>query len=245
MEQTKTNEQQRLWQVDKRARQRRQWALDHPEQTRSYGRGFYQRNMEKRKASSVAYYREHKAERNAYSREYYRRKKAQDPDYVKKLNQKARENRQETLLPSRPRQSLPRDPWEQKVSNCRKTLEEYAYRSIERVRMQFPEQVAEWLALFPFEEYGHRRICAQLYRCRIFAGHAAYDDCYEAGMLAYLYSMHRCAALNCDYTVPYIRKMVRIYVLCALIVYRDAHNLCRANGFREVQLDADTLGRMY
>lgn len=241
MEQRKANGEQRLWQMDKRARQRRQWALDHPELTRSYGRAFYQRNREKRKAYSTAYNQAHKAERSAYSKEYYCRRKAQDPDYVKKLNQRAKKNRPETQL----QQRIPRDPWERKVTDCRRTLEDYACRSMERVRTQFPEQVAKWLTRFPFEEYGHKYICVQLYRYRVLTGNAAYDDCYEAGMLAYLYSIHRCAALGCDYTIPYIRKMVRIYVLCALIVYRDAHNLCRANGFREVRLDAGPLGRMH
>lgn len=71
------------------------------------------------------------------------------------------------------------------------------------------------------------------------------DDCYEAGMLAYLYSIHRCAAMGCDYTVRYIRKMVRIYMICALVVYHDVKNLCQTNGFHEIQLDADAVGRRY
>lgn len=238
MGQIKENGQQRLCQADKRALQHRRWAQNHQEQTRSYCRAFYQRNKEKRKAYSSAYYYAHKAERSAYAKNYYHRRKAQDPNYVKNLDRKSRRQTQ-------PQQSLPRDPWERKVASCRRTLDDYACRSMERVRTQYQERVTEWFARFPFEEYGHRYICIQLRRCRIFAGHAAYDDCYEAGMLAYMYSVHRCAALNCDYTLPYIRKMVRIYVLCALVVYRDAYNLCRANGFREVRLDAGLAGRRY
>ena len=62
---------------------------------------------------------------------------------------------------------------------------------------------------------------------------------YDAGMLAYLYTIHRCALLECDYVMPYLRKMIRINIRCARIVYRDSHNLCAINHLSEVRIDAE------
>lgn len=227
----------------KKQEQQRRWALTHREQTRAYGRAFYRRNTERRKADSREYNRMHREERRSYSKEYYQRKKAENPHYVKELNERSRVYRESYLKrnEARHRQYCK----EHKVENCRKTLSNYAYRSMERIKQQFPKAVERYLLLYPFEQYGDRIIRSTLSRNRIYCSYGEYDDCYEAGMLAYLYSIHRCAAMGCDYTVRYIRKMVRIYMICALVVYHDVKNLCQTNGFHEIRLDADTVGRRY
>ena len=92
---------------------------------------------------------------------------------------------------------------------------------------------------YPFEEYGEIFIIRALRRYGIYPAHGMYADCYDAGMLAYLYSIHRCAFMGYTYTEPYIKKMVRIYIICAIAVYKETKNLCRVNGFTEIRLDAD------
>lgn len=74
MKKQKTPQEQAAYEAQ-RAAQRRQWAIDHPELTRKYGRDFYKRNREKRIAYSAAYYWQHREERRAYNYAYYRRKK--------------------------------------------------------------------------------------------------------------------------------------------------------------------------
>lgn len=223
-----------------RAEQRRKWAVEHSEKCRQYGRDFYARNSQKRRDASLAYYYAHKEERSAYAKAYYQRKK-KEPLYLEKIysGQKAARRRNAPVLPPR------RDSWEIKVNQCRKTISEYSYRSMESIQALYPHRVERYFQNYPFDQYGHRFICNVLYRFRIYRDRAEYDDCYEAGMVAYLYSVHRCAALDCDYTIPYIRKMIRIYVLCALVIADDGRNLCRANGLRQIHLDADTAGRLY
>lgn len=227
--------------AEKRRQQRRKWAQEHPDLMRKYGRDFYARNSEKRIASASAYYYAHKEERSAYSKAYYRRKMESDPDYLSRIS--ARQEARLKKVPPQPKRR--RDPHERKISRYRKTLTEYAYRSMESIQALYPQRVEQYLLDFPFDQYGHRFIRIVLCRFRISAHQMEYDDCYEAGMLAYLYSIHRCAALNCDYTVPYIRKMIRIYVLCALAIANDGRNLCRCNGLRQVCIDADPAGRLY
>ena len=35
----------------------------------------------------------------------------------------------------------------------------------------------------------------------------------------------------------YIAKMLRIYIICAIVVYKDAESFCAENGFRQVRID--------
>ena len=228
----------------KKKRQKQLWAQTHREQNRAYGRAFYQRNREKRKACSIEYYHAHSEQRSQYSKAYYRRKKAEDPNYVKNMNERAAEYRRKYYGRDKDLRRRPDDS-DRNVKDCQRTLSQYSYKSIETIQAQFPEIVAQYLARYPFEPYGDSAIRRTLHRRSISPAREEYDDCYEAGMLAYLYSIHRCAAMGCDYTVPYICKIVRIYIVCALAVYHDARNLCRQNGFREIRLDTDAPGRRY
>ena len=256
----------------KKKEQKRVWNESHRDLVRSYGRAFYQRNKEQRKAYSREYNRMHSEERKIYSKEYYQRKKMEDPNHVKKLNarsqayrethreernRKRRENYRKSHISvvnqannykiNEVKFNTPKKDCanRNKIGVYKKTISDYAYRSIESIKNQFPEAVERYLKLYPFEQYGHKVIANTLSRNRIFPSHGEYADCFEAGMIAYLYSVHRCASMNCDYTVPYIRKMVRIYIVCALVIYNDAKNLCRINGFREIRLDTDSAGRRY
>jgi hypothetical protein len=124
---------------------------------------------------------------------------------------------------------------------CYKTLNEGCFKSMERVRQLCPERILEYFERYPFEMYAEKQIKRQLYRNGINPSRDQYAECYDAGMLAYLYSIHRCAALNCDYVIPYVLKMIRIYVICALVVSNETRNLCRKNGFTEFRLDRDDI----
>lgn len=74
-----------------------------------------------------------------------------------------------------------------------KTINEYSYRSMERVSKTCPEKVEALLLRFPFDDSQDKQLRRALRRCRIYPGQGCYDDCYSAGMQAYLYSIHRCA----------------------------------------------------
>lgn len=227
--------------VQKKKEQKRLWTQNNREKTRSYGRAFYQRNAKKRKAYSLEYARAHREERRQYSKEYYQRKKAENPNYVKILTERAHEYKQGDSYKDYRKKYYEKN----KVKICRKRLHGDTYKSIEKVKMQYAPIVEQYFFNYPFEEYGDKIIRRTLYRNGVYRFHGVYDDCYDAGMLAYLYSIHRCAALNCSYVIPYIRKMVRIFMICALVIYQDAENLCQATDFCRIQLDADSTGRLY
>lgn len=241
----------------KRYAQRRQWALNNPEKVRSYGRAFYQRNQEKRKAYSREYNELHKEERRAYSKAYYQRKKAEDPCYVKKLNEKNKKNRRlknpvslvpavmgNTVslikkLPKGKKTLTTEERYEKLVKACKKTLNEYLYNSLERDRKRNSEKIQEYFMQYPFDEYGERAIKRRLGWFGIHKNKAMYDDCYDAGVMAYMYSIHRCGSSGYNYFLPYFYKMIRIYILCALIIYNDSKNICKINGMKQIYIDKE------
>ncbi len=122
---------------------------------------------------------------------------------------------------------------------CRKKLDEQCYRSIQDIRARCPERVQEYLSRYPFEQYARRQIERELAWRGISPAREVYMECYDAGMLAYLYSIHRCALMACGYTEYYIRKMIRILILCALVVSAEVGNLCRQNNLTEWRLDRE------
>ncbi len=228
----------------RRYAQRRAWAKANPEKTRSYGRKHYKKNAAKRIASSIAYYQSHKAERAAYSKEYYRRKKEEDPLFFKRNSERAKERkriwraRQKALHPYRPPRPK-RSELEIKIRHCFRTLNQYVFAAMGRDRAACGERVDDYMKRYPFEQYAERVIRVKIARFGVCRHNGEYDDCYDAGMLAYLYTMHRCAALNCDYVIPYLLKMIRIYILCALVIYHDSHNFCRINNLKQLRIDKD------
>lgn len=64
-----------------------------------------------------------------------------------------------------------------------------------------------------------------------------YDECFDAGMMAYIYSLNRCAFINCNYIDAYIKKVIHIYIKCAIVISNDGKNICIENGFRLIRLN--------
>jgi hypothetical protein len=146
-----------------------------------------------------------------------------------------------TLMTSEQREhlKLQRKQYYQKhqIVICKKTIGEYCYRSIEKVQNTCPEKVLRLVDKYPFDAFAVHQLHRQLWRYRILPSQALYDDCYDAGMLAYLYSIARCAYMGYSNVEAYITKMIRIYVNCALVIYQDSKNLCRENNFKELHID--------
>ena len=72
-----------------------------------------------------------------------------------------------------------------------------------------------------------------------------YMECYDAGMLAYLYSIHRCALMGYSHTEYYIIKMIRVLIRCALVVAGEVYNLCRENNLTEFRIDRDDVPQIF
>lgn len=194
------------------------------ERVRNYRRANREAYLAKRKA-----YREsHKEYFAELNRKYWQRKKERE----------MLASPEEQLTLKRARQEKQRAYYEKnRVEICKKRMGEVCYRAIERLQQLCPERIAACLEAFPFDAFAQRQLHRQLRRFCIFPSQARYDDCYDAGMMAYLYSIHRCAYMEYANVEGYIRKMIRIYLICAMVAARDSENLCRENNFREIRLD--------
>lgn len=90
---------------------------------------------------------------------------------------------------------------------------------------------------FPYEEYGERLIKIALRQYGIRVNSYEYTECADAGMMAYMYSINRCAVINCIYVEAYLNKVIRIYIKCALVIYNEYKNICKEHNFKLVELD--------
>ena len=182
---------------------------------------------------SRQYYLKHREEILRKQKERAVEKKQRIADYL----ERRRSGVEITQEERRELEGLILREYEKYIEQCRKQLEVYAYSGIKRAEAICGEEVLLYFEKYPFDRFGELLIKKELCRCSINKSRAEYDDCYDAGMLAYLYSIHRCAVIGCQYVLLYTKKMIRIYVKCARSLYRDEHNLCVVNHLRLVSTD--------
>ena len=150
-----------------------------------------------------------------------------------------REENQETSRSLQLKQKRRKYYEDNRYSICHKTLNVYCIKKIKSVRSLCADRVGDYMMRYPFENCTDGYIKKQLRIYRVHSSHSHYDDCYDAGMMAYMYSIHRCAEMSYNHVEQYIKKLVRIYIVCALVIHNDTKNLCRENGFTEVRLDSE------
>lgn len=230
-------------QAKRKARQKAYYQA-HREQMRRQQREHYQ-SMDK--AVHAARIREYRRKNHdayiAYCREYRAANRERFAEYDRRAREKRKAQRAQsrqtqqitTAAPNAAQSYYERNRYEL----CRRRIEEACFRAMEKVKAVCPERIERYLERWPFDAYADRRIKSQLRWWRIYPQHRLYDDCYDAGMMAYLYSIHRCAVMEYQHVEQYIAKMVRIFVICALNVGREAENICRKNGLRLCYMDHD------
>ncbi len=200
------------------------------------------------KAAHAARVREYRRKNRdaylAYRREYRAKNKERFAEYNRRSWEKRRMQQGKSIRA--PRVSAPHGQQDSRTyyernryELCRRRIGEECYRAMEKVMAVCPERIERYLEQWPFEAYAARRIKSQLWWWHIYPQHKLYDDCYDAGMLAYLYSIYRCAMMEYQNVNQYIAKMVRIFIVCALNAGREAENLCRENNLRLYHMDHD------
>ena len=127
---------------------------------------------------------------------------------------------------------------------CRDALERYVPDAVEKIAAQCPEAVAECAARWPYEDFepGIRRCIARL---GIRPGALEYDDCFEAGMLAWLYGVHRCALMGYEHVGAYVGRVTAILVRCAAAAALEAEAILAEHGLKRWELDRDGLPERY
>lgn len=125
----------------------------------------------------------------------------------------------------------------------KKLLNVYSFNAIERIKKQGGSLVNEMFGKYSLEEYFYpyfKRLC---YKYNVRRNAYLYQECYDAGMLAYVYSIYRCSIMkdrdNLQHVKAYIWKIVKIYFIAAMVISDDSRNLCKENGFKQVNCNED------
>lgn len=222
-------------QAKKQARQKAYYQA-HREEIRQQQREYYQRGDKAVHAAKVREYRRKNHETYlAYRREYRARNQERFAEYNRRSQEKRGKQRAAATVQKDSRSYYERNRYEL----CRRRIGEECFRAMEKVKAVCPERIERYLEQWPFEAYAAKRIKSQLWQWRIYPQHRLYDDCYDAGMLAYLYSVYRCAMMEYQHVNQYIAKMVRIFIICALNAGHETENLCRENNLRLYHIDHD------
>ena len=223
-------------QAKRQARQKAYYQA-HRDEIRQQQREYYQSVDKAVHAARVREYRRKNHDAFlAYRREYRAKNKERITEYNRRSWEKRKAKREESQKERRMTTVEQRDSRTYYERNryalCRRRLGEECFRAMEKVKAVCPERIEQYMEQWPFDAYADRRIKSH-------PQHHLYDDCYDAGMLAYLYSIHRCAMMEYQHVNQYIAKMVRIFVICALNAGRETENLCRESDLRLCHMDHD------
>lgn len=123
------------------------------------------------------------------------------------------------------------------MEKCRKTIHEYCYKSIKHIGKTRAKEVEELYSKFPYEKFAKGLILKTVNQFGVRQNSYEYDDCFDAGMMAYIYCIHRFAVIDCIYKRAYMYKVISIYIKCAIIVSSESRNICKENHFKLIELD--------
>lgn len=125
----------------------------------------------------------------------------------------------------------------------KKLLSDYSYNAIDRMKNRYSDAIDEMYKQYSYNEYLQPYFKHLCYIYRIRENAYLYQECLDAAMLAYMYSICRCSILkdrdNSEHVKAYIWKMVKIYFVAAIVISNDSGILCKENGFRQVNCNED------
>ena len=120
-------------------------------------------------------------------------------------------------------------------------LDVYAFNARSKIREQCVEYAEKLFIQYPYEQYCEQYFSRLCRMNKVYKYKYAYQECYDACQLAYIYSIYRCSISehnNIDgYVCAYIKKLMKIYFIAALTICDDAKNICFENGFMRINGD--------
>lgn len=121
-------------------------------------------------------------------------------------------------------------------------LDVYTYRAIEKIRIKDTSCVDRLFLMYPYEKYCEKYFWGLCRKYKLYKYNYAYQECYDACQLAYIYSLHRCSvsskSIYDNYVEAYIKKLMKIYFIAAVTVYDDTKNICKENNFFRIATDS-------
>ena len=130
-----------------------------------------------------------------------------------------------------------------KVHIYKKLLNVYSWNAIKRIKNQSSHMVDEMYMRYPYDKYCSPYFNYLCLKYGVRQNAYLYQECFDAGMLAYMYSICRCSIMkdrdDSEHIKAYIWKITKIYFKAAMEISNDSKNLCKENGFRQVNCSED------
>lgn len=128
-----------------------------------------------------------------------------------------------------------------KIKICKRLLNKYSTKAIKRITSNNTETVNNMYEKYPYAEYSLKYSKKLCYKYRVHSTDYRYQECMDAAMLAYMYSICQCSIKDYkddkEHVTAYIRKVTQIYFMAAITISEETRNICIENGFRQVNVD--------
>ena len=131
-----------------------------------------------------------------------------------------------------------------RVRLCEKQVDVYMPNSIRKIGKMIPEKILELYNLHPFEKYDSY-LLAKLKTSGIKSSDIAFDECYEAAMIGYMYSIHRCAYMNYEHIENYIKFMIRCCIKFGVVLANKERYNIKDQDMKIVYLDSENNLKKY
>lgn len=125
-----------------------------------------------------------------------------------------------------------------------KTIEEYFPNTIKRLQKEIPEKMEEYFKKYSYDLYWEKYTKAMLGHYGVGKAKIYYQECYSNTFLGYMYGVGRCAYSGYEgqHVVNYIKKMIRVSIICGINASNEVGHICRENNCRVMYLDDGTHG---
>lgn len=130
-----------------------------------------------------------------------------------------------------------------RVKICKRQVDIYMPNSIKKIGLIIPDEIMNLYNLYPFDVYGDPYLKAKLKDYGIRKSDLAFDECYDAAMIGYIYSIHRCAYMKYAHIENYIKFMIRCCIKIGVVLaYKERYAMSN-NNFKIVYLDDERNNR--
>ena len=104
-----------------------------------------------------------------------------------------------------------------RVKICKKQIDVYMPNTIKKIGELVSDEILVLYDQYPFEMY-ETYLRAKLKACGLRQNNLAFDECYEAAMVGYMYSIHRCAYMHYSHVEYYIKFMIQQCITIGLML---------------------------
>lgn len=130
---------------------------------------------------------------------------------------------------------------ENRYELCKRKMEIYIPKSIDKVFKIMPKTVSEYLTQYIYDERFESYARYVLKRMGVSASRDYYDECISNTYQGYIYSICMCAMYGYTGTHVnnYIKKMIRVTIICGINTFDEVRHICKENNLSVKYLDDD------